>query len=774
VNPRFSTLIATVSFAGGLAAAELDFDREIQPVLQEFCFECHGPEKQKGDLRLDTLARDFESAETWHDALDQLKLGEMPPPKAAQPSAEQNERLASWLNSFLREAAEAKRFSEGRVSMRRLTRYEYANTMRDLLGLDLDFAHELPPEPESPDGFLNNGSTLEMSPTQIETYLKAARHALRIAIHTGEEQEVFRVEQTATAKGNLPNRKDGGHAPVNPEYILDLPKFPREGEFEVSVTAKLANPDEADFPKIVVSMGHVPGIIHVPRRTVGEAELKSPESETFVFRGRMEDFPQAGLIPFGNSGFKGMILMVDFLDADGEQLRYPDKLYFRNPPKPKKGQKPKPLPEPPPFGDRLEIEIEAAEFVGPISRPSLVKTQDQKSEIRKFAERAFRRPVVEAELKPFEALFESLRSKEVSFEESIRETFAAILVSPHFLYIAEPAEGESLTDFELATRLSYFLWSSMPDDRLIELAAEGKLKDRDVLAAEVERMMRDPRSEEFIMRFADQWFDLDALTRVAVDPNAFPNFKESLKTDFRSETHAVFAEVLRNDLSALELLDSNWTMANRNLAKHYDIPGPRSRDFERISFPADSQRGGLLGQGAFHLAGSNGEHSHPIKRAVWILDRLLDSPPASPPPDTPELDSENPDFAKLTLKQQLLAHREKESCNNCHRGIDPWGLPLENFDALGQWRASEDGSSTLPNGAEIRNPAELKAFLVSERKDWFARSAVRRLMAYGLGRSLDLGDRETADALTEAFEGHGYRFQPLIVDLVCSEVFQGK
>lgn len=774
MNPRFSTLLATAALTGVSAAAGLDFERDIQPILAEFCFDCHGPEKQKGDLRFDTLARDFENAETWHDALDQLNLGEMPPSKSAQPSAEQRERLASWMNGFLRQAAEAKRFADGRVSMRRLTRYEYANTMRDLLGLELDYARELPPEPESPDGFLNNGATLEMSPTQVETYLKIARQALGIAIPSGETPKLIEVRQDKTAVGNLPKSKAGGHAPVEPEYIIDLPEFPREGDFEIRVTAKLANPENADFPKIVVSLGHVPGIIHVPRKDVGEAELTSQEPQTFVFRGRMENFPQAGDIPFGNSGFRGMIGMIDFVDADGEQLRYPDKFYARRPPQPKKGQKPKPLPEPPPFGSRLEIEILSAEFVGPIPRQSVVETRDSKLEIRNFATRAFRRPVEEAELEPFFGLFESLRSKNVDFDEAMRETFSAILVSPHFLYIAEPAEGESLTDFELATRISYFLWSSMPDERLFELAADDKLRNRENLAAEVGRMLRDPKSEEFITRFADQWFDLDALTRVAVDPNAFPNFKESLKDDFRSEVHAVFAEILRNDLTALELLDSDWTMTNRNLAKHYGIDGPRSREFVRVSVPAESQRGGLLGKGALHLAGSNGEHSHPIKRAVWVLDRLLDSPPASPPPDTPELDAENPDFAKLTLKQQLLKHREKESCNNCHQNIDPWGLPLEKFDALGQWRDSADGASALPNGTEIRDPAELKRFLISDRKDRFARSAARRLMAYALGRSLDLGDREAADELTVAFQAHGYRFQPLIVDLVSSEAFQGK
>jgi hypothetical protein len=230
------------------------------------------------------------------------------------------------------------------------------------------------------------------------------------------------------------------------------------------------------------------------------------------------------------------------------------------------------------------------------------------------------------------------------------------------------------------------------------------------------------------------------------------------------------AEVLRNELTMLELLDSNWSMLNRNLAKHYGVVGPKSESFERVVFPAESGRGGLIGQGAFHLTGSNGDESHPIKRAVWILDRLLDAPPASPPPDTPALDTENPDFSKLTLREQLEAHREKESCNNCHRGIDPWGLALENFNPLGQWRDSDSTNTTLPDGTNITGANELKKFLIENRRSWFARSVVRRLMTFAHGRSLDIGDRETIDQLTRSFEAGGYRLKPLIVEMMCAEI----
>lgn len=762
-----------VSFAVP-ASGEDPFHEAVEPLLEKLCYECHGPETQKGDIRLDSLPREYTHAETWHDALDQLNRGEMPPRKATQPSAEELNVLTSGLNAFLREAAAAKRAEGGRVEARRLTRYEYNNTMRDLLGIEYDFANELPPEPASPDGFLNNGNTLEISPTQIETYLKVARRGLAIAIPDPslEEAKTYRYQQSETALGYLPNRNDGGHAPVQPEYILDVPEFPREGKFRVTITAKLANPDGADFPKMVVSMGHVPGIIHVPRKTIGEAELSSMEPETFTFTGRMEDFPLMGLIPFGRSGFKGQIVMVDFVNADGGQLRYPDHRYAVKPPQPKKGQKAQPKPPTPkPFGSRLEIEVVEAEFVGPIVETSLLSLEEPEAAIRNFAGRAFRRTVNDAEVAPYLSLFETLKAEEkMPLIEALRETCAAILVSPHFLYRAEGSGAENAANYQLASRLSYLFWSTMPDEELFALAKEGTLTEEQVLTEQIDRLLSDPRSEEFVSRFADQWLGLDGLDRVAVDPNTFPDFKESLKHDLRGEVHAVFSEVLKNDLSMLELLDSDWSMMNRNLAKHYGLSGPRSASFERVSLPANSPRGGLLGHGAFHLTGSNGDESHPIKRAVWILDRLLDAPPASPPPDTPELDSENPDFSKLTLKQQLEAHREKESCNNCHRNIDPWGLALENFDPLGSWRESDSINTTLPDGNEIVGVEDLKNYLLENRRSWYARSVVRRLMAFSYGRSLDVGDHEVVDALNDTFAEEGYRLRPLLVALLSNEV----
>ena len=794
------------------------FKQDVHPVLKALCFDCHGPKNTKGGLRFDELDPDMVNgtdAETWHDVLDQLNAGAMPPAKATQPTAEQRKILTGWILSALRRAAESKRFKDGRVLTRRLTRYEYSNTMRDLLGIDLDYARDLPPDPSSGEGFRNNGATLEMSPTQMETYLEVARSALAEVIVTGDPPKTYAFSQDRTARGKLPTKKVAGHDPVKPEFILDLKEFPRHGEFELRVTARAAIPGMQSLPRMRISMGHVPGIVHVPRKVVGEVDVSST-CETYTFRGRMEDFPQPGPKAFGNSGFKGMIVMVDFLDAEGNELRYSDRRYPQSAKSSigkKKGAdretEPHDDPKPVPFGARLDIEVVSARFEAPVyaswpppshqrwmRNPARVSKERQyiREIIPPFMTSAFRRPVTDDEVEQAATLFERVRPECDSLEDAVRETFASVLVSPHFLYLVETREstvangqaiGQSISGFELASRLSFFLWSSTPDSRLLDLAAQGRLHDPKVIEEEVSRMLADDRSSEFVKHFVGQWLDMDALDRVAVNPEFYPDFEEELKRHMRMETQSYFAEILYGDRNALDLLVSDWAMLNFSMAQHYGLVGPRSSRFERVSLQDTQRPGGLLGQAAFLLANSNGEDSHPIKRAVWILDRLLDSPPAPPPPEVPLLDPESPDLAKLTLKQQLAVHRKNESCKSCHEGIDPWGVPLENFDAIGRWRtkvlaqakrpeAEVDVTSVLPDGTEITGIEELQHYLRDECGERFARSLVKRLMAYGLGRSLDFADREETDKLTQHFIANDFRLKSLIIEFVKSESFQTK
>jgi len=804
------------------ADAPATFRQEVRPLLQRYCFECHGPERQEADVRLDTLDPDLvagNDAEIWHDALNRINLGEMPPPKSKQPTDAERERIVGWLNAEFRRLATAKCSTGGRVVMRRLTRYEYQNTMRDLLGVDLDYAKELPPDPPSPEGFLNNGVTLEISPLQWEFYLAAARRGLAEAIVIGDRPREYHVQVEKSATGRLPRGTGGDQGPAEPEFILDLKEFPRSGEFVVRLRAgaKLA-PDKA-FPRLRVSLGFQPGIVHVPRKVLGELDVTSPldAPATYEFRGRIEDFPQPGDVPFGNTAYQGMIVLVDFLDADGNNLRPVGDKPASQQPANSGGKAGKASSDN--FNRSYDVVVSSAEFLSPtrvdwpppshtqILFPRAASLDDREyvgQVVRRFAERAWRRPLSPTEIEPWLALYDRLRPGMPSLEEAVREVLAGVLIAPDFLYLVErrttDAGPEPLNDHELAARLSYFLWNTLPDDELREAADRGELRDAKSLSRQVRRLLDDRRSEQFAYQLADQWFDLAALDRVAVNPQFHPDFDDRLKDDMRRETQAFLAEIIRADLSCLNLLDSDFAMLNRPLAKHYGLSGPRGTTFERVALAPGDRRGGVLTQGSFLLGGSNGESSHPIKRAVWILDRLLDDPPASPPPDVPELDPNRRNLAGLSLKRQLELHREKASCNSCHRGIDPWGVPFESFDAVGLWRteiqgerparpavrakgnASEtatkgvpvDGRSELPDGTLVDGPSELKHVLVAQRREQFARAVVRRFLSYALGRSLDFGDEPTVDALTQNFLAAELRPRALIEEIVLCDRFRNK
>ena len=370
----------------------------------------------------------------------------------------------------------------------------------------------------------------------------------------------------------------------------------------------------------------------------------------------------------------------------------------------------------------------------------------------------------------------------------MRDTLALVLVTPEFLYLVEPA-GEkgsrALDDWELAARLSYFLWSTMPDDELFSLAKAGQLRKPGALGSQVKRMLADPRSWEFVQHFTDQWLNLSGLKRVAVNPQYHPNFDDLLKDDMRLETQHFFAEILRSNSSALQFIDSKFAMVNRPLALHYGLEGPRGNGFEKVSLEEDDHRGGLLTQGSILLANSDGEQSHPIRRAVWLLDRLLGSPPAPPPPDVPELDSEIAKKKKLSIRQQMELHREKAACDDCHSGIDPWGISFEEYDAVGRWREewrqkpkskpqSLDLETELPGGHKLKGMKDLKRHLLGREKDRFSRALSEKILTYALGRSLEFTDEQTVEALAREFKRSGYHLRDLIARVVETEAFRTK
>ena len=904
------------------------YGSDIRPILARHCFSCHGPDKQKGSLRLDTLDPHFKgpAAETWHDVLENLKLGEMPPEDEPQPDAASRRLLKGWVRAGLEEAARQRRGIDGRTVIRRLTRYEYNNTLRDLLGIEMNHALNLPPDPASPDGFRNNGASLGISPLQIEYYLKAARSAMDKAIVTGPAPEVFRhsfTESSPSTRGKL-ELSPGNHMRPGSSFFGKLLTFPREGEFRIRIRAGANVPEGMAYPRMRVSLG-MRSDTQSPARVVGEIDVTNPGSvpRLYELRGRIEEFP----LPGHNPKFPGVTIIVTNIHDDGLP---PDKPYqFRAIaiPGPLKKEVGKAVKANRPvlpvekdllaahgkalggftrFVDGLQRKIEELRVIDPLDKnqvdiafrlfevnalranmesqvrgigkrlrqpdldafwerfqkanraalarhegvvdrfrgvepidrrdkarlKELIPRQQERSTIvleslefegpffqswppaghvrllppggggehararealSGFITRAYRRPATEADVDVVLAFYEKIRPVSSSFEEAMRECFSMILVSPEFLYLFEPeasGKSRSLTPHEIAARLSFFLWSTTPDDSLIARASSGALNTPAELSRQVRSMIKDPRSEEFIRHFTDQWLDLSGIDRVAINPEYYPGFDDRLKPMMREETRRFFGEILHGDLSALNLIDSSFTMLNEPLARHYGLKGPRSGAFERVALKPGDHRGGLLTQAGILLLNSTGEDSHPVRRAVWVLDRLLDNPPAPPPADVPGLEADDPRFQSLPVRRQLELHSHKEACADCHQSIDPWGIPFEHYDAVGLWReavarsprerngkkvtAPIEDQSILPGGHQVHGVSDLKAFLLKHRKRRFATALTSRLLAYGLGRSLSFEDAEEVESLTNQFEKSDYRLGSLLVAIAQSETFRRK
>lgn len=404
--------------------------------------------------------------------------------------------------------------------------------------------------------------------------------------------------------------------------------------------------------------------------------------------------------------------------------------------------------------------------------------------LTRFLGRAFRRPATAAEVDRYVGFWRAIRPEFPSFAASLREVLVAVLCSPGFLYLVEPVDAAdaaggaaALPAFALASRLSYFLWNSPPDAALLAHAAAGSLPDR--LAAEADRLLDDPRSQRFVRAFTRDWLDLDRHAAVTIDADAFPDYTRFVKRDMQEETWRFVDRVMREDLGVAALIDSDWAMLNQNLAEFYGVPGVRGPAFRPVPVTPAMHRGGLLSQGSFLAGGSNGFEPHAIKRAVWLRSRILGDPPPPPPPNVPKLEPQRPGAAGLSLQQRLAAHRDSSSCRDCHAGIDPFGLPFEEFDAVGRHGATRAGkpvenASVLPDGTAITGTAELQRWLAGRQLDAVGRAVIRRLLAHALGRDLDFADAPAVDAIAMRTRADGYRLRGVIRSIVLSPVFKGR
>lgn len=791
----------------------LDFKRDVQPILKSHCYGCHGPKKQKSDIRFDTLStnllKDAPAAETWHDALHAVSIGEMPPDDEPELSTKERTILTDWIRGELIKVVASTTGSEGGPVLRRLNGAEYRYTLTDLLGIKADYGSKLPLDPLSTEGFRNDGATLGMSALQLESYLESSREALgRVLVEGDQPPRTSDLKtKTDTINGLRPGKPSSRLGRLN-YFVSRVNDAPRFGDFTIRVKARAEIIEGKPAPLLHVEYGNkISGAIAFIE-SVGTEAVLSAEPQIFELRARAEAFPLLPPDPSekpdpqkntkkaknkkGSSKFLQFILLTNSYD-DG-----------RKPPKKAKGKKgKKTIPEDPGFP---KIIIESVEFIGhdydiwppePHTRilfESPKKDLDYATDVfQRFLRRAWRRPPTESEVSKYADHFQQTVAGGTPRFEALRETLAVALTSPNFLFLAEPKTTDEarrpLSDHELATRLSYFLWSSMPDDELSRIADRGELQNPNVLRTQFARMLADEKSSRFIEQFSSQWLDLEGVHRIAVNPDFHPNFDDALKTDMAHESQYFFAEILRTNTSALQFLDADFTMVNAALAQHYGLEGPKTQHFERVSLKGSDRPGGLLGHAAIHLINSDGGESHPIKRAVWIRERLLNDPPKPPPPNIPSLESIDPKFAKLSIREQMEVHRSDPACNDCHRSIDPWGLALERYNALGLRREHilrpsgkgrkliklpVESSTVLPGNHPVDGLDGLKAHLLSERREQFARALVSKLLTYSLGRSLTLADRLAVDDLTKGFSKNEYRLPYLLESIILSKAFSNR
>jgi len=800
---RILCLVLTFGLCSpGVAVAE--GPELLRPFLKIWCVQCHGPEKQKGDRRFDKLTGDFskvEEAELFQEILDQLNLAEMPPKKAKQPSQAKTRQVVAHLTRSLARARAAALENAGKVVLRRLNRVEYLNTIRDLFALemaDFDPTTTFPPD-EPLAGFDNVGEGLVASAHLLQNYLEAARKVADKAIRPGPRPEMIRHQVGArpgdpTGEFNKTARREAGRIFIKFRQPLGITRLdkkrgvPADGEYSIRFSARAIrrksrykdedlryNSGEPMRLSISIDSRALGKTAHrviaeyeIPDDRVVEIEHKVWLQKGFTFHVHWANGP--------NGSFKRILRKV--LPKYNEDALYP----ARNPPEMYIGSGPElhvyTLGIEGPFYQEWPLPGFARYFPDPPRKPG---SEYLRESLARLAGEAFRRPAGKEELEPYLALSEKYLLEKKDFWAAARYGVRAILTSPRFLYLAEaaPRGGTGKLDsYELAARLSYFLWSSMPDAALRAAAASGKLSKPGELRSQVERMLKDPRARALNENFVGQWLHLRKLGEMPPDPEkSRAYYADNLEEAMREETSRFFHYVLSGNRSILDFVDSDYTFLNAALARHYRIPGVEHEGFRKVSLKPEHHRGGLLGHGSILTATSNGVETQPVVRGVWILENLLGTPPSPPPPD---VDPIEPDTRGVTtIRAQMEKHRNNPTCHECHRKIDPLGLSMEHYDYVGAWRErytkrlAIDGSGVMPDGTAIKGPGGIRQYL-SARPAQFSRCLTEKLFIYALGRRISFTDRDDIDRIVSRLPGHKYGLRELIQQVVASEAFHTK
>jgi hypothetical protein len=741
------------------AGRNATFAEQFRPLLAKYCYGCHGEGNAEADLNLQRFGdRDsiIEARSQWLKVLARVRAQAMPPldnKDVPRPSPSEYDTLTNWLDDALNRIDCTGEVDPGRVTLRRLNRNEYRNTIRDLVGIDYQPVDDFPAD-DVGYGFDNIGDVLSMSPILMEKYLAAAESILDRAL------VVPSLRLRKRAPGDQLQGDDGSSGSGNGPRTLAsngtlwLPvELPEDGRYEVRI---LAAGDQAGPEKVKMAI------------RVDDQELRVAEVRTQ--RNRPTMHAAIAEVAAGKHRI-GAAFLNDYYKPDAENAKERDRnlivfhLEIRGPLESTKAE----LPE---THRRVFIDMPGEESNAAEAAEKILK---------RFANRAFRRPATPQELKRLVDLTRVAQDEGATFEGSIHLALQAVLASPHFLFRVEddpPAGKKSrqLNDFEIATRLSYFLWSSLPDEELFQLAWEEKLTKEGELARQVERMIRDPKSRALVDNFASQWLNLRLLDNINPDPGRFPEFGPELRQAMKQETQRFFAEMLTENRPIREFLTADFTYLNEPLAQLYGIPGVAGTELRRVSLQGTSRRG-LLTQASILTLTSNPTRTSPVKRGKWVMENLLGEAPPAPPPNVPELMDGEQAQQKGSLRERMQQHRENPNCAVCHERMDALGFAFEKFDPIGKWRDRDgnfpiDSSVILPGGESLAGWNAMVNWLAERQRESFVRCFTEKMLTFALGRGLEYYDQCAVDKIMKELADHDDRLVRLVQLIVASEPFQ--
>jgi hypothetical protein len=786
--------LTPASVAPAAASALPQTAPEVRGVLDRYCVTCHRESLRSGGLVLEKLdlERAGEQPDVWEKVIRKLQTGSMPPAGARRPDQATYHAVTTWLENTLDKAAAAHPTAGRPPAAHRLNRAEYTNAIRDLLALDID-GRALLPGDESSFGFDNIGDVLTLSPALLERYMSAARKISRLAIGNPAMRPMVSaytlprsLTQQERVSDELPFRSRGGtvirhHFPVDGEYTI---KIQLQRTVNTPVIRGLANHEQLD---VRVDGARVK-LFQVGGECLGSSEPRCVKPPGLVQASEYERTADAPLQVRFRAEAGTRAVGIAFVRRSAAAPEGPGPV--RLPPGSSADA----------FDQNAEMGIEGFQIEGPFDASGAGDTpsrrqifscraerpQDEEPCARKIlsglARRAYRRPVVDGDVRTLIGFYRTGRASR-GFEGGIELALERLLISPEFLLRIEqdpdhatPGAPYRISQLELASRLSFFLWSSIPDDELLELAAQGRLSSPAVLEGQVRRMLSDPRARALVTNFAGQWLYLRNMASLSPDPALFPDFDRNLRDAFQRETELFLESQLREDKSITELLSADYTFVNERLAKFYGIPNVYGNHFRRVSLPGDT-RAGLLGQASILMVTSYANRTSPVLRGKWLLENILGSPPPPPPPNVPPLKENGEGGAPpATVRARMEEHRKNPICSSCHARMDPLGFALENFDAIGRWRATDagapiDASGVFPNGTKFTGPVELRRVLLDQR-DSFVETLTEKLLTYALGRGLEAYDMPAVRAVQRAAAAQDYRWSALILAAINSLPFQ--